>query len=105
MNEGNDKEEDYRKQPCNQGNGADTVLRPFIPLLAGSSLRFPSLLPSSERASGGEGRGEGRSDQGRRDKSGIGERKSEGRSDRDEERVRRALNEGNKSVATWKPSE
>ena len=35
---------------------------PFIPLLAGSSLRFPSLLPSSERASGGEGRGEGRSD-------------------------------------------
>lgn len=35
---------------------------PFIPLLAGSSLRFPSFLPSSERASGGEGRGEGRSD-------------------------------------------
>ena len=48
MNEGNDKEEDYRKQPCNQGNGADTVLRPFVTNIRSSITRrsfTASLVP------------------------------------------------------------
>lgn len=38
-----DKEEDYRKQPCNQGNGADTVLRPFVTNIRSSSHLIWSL--------------------------------------------------------------